>query len=69
MSELPFVAIGADELGEPLGPTLTCEECGAEHEVISQPSTNGGLSLQFMRCGTASYLIGINGQAIQRAAE
>lgn len=57
----PFVAIGNDELGAPLGDTVTCPFCGEEHAVIS--SDKG--SLQFFRHDGALYLCGIGGKAVR----
>ena len=70
MSEtIPFLAIGNDELGDPLGDTVACQHCGAEHAVIHSESIDadgnviGRGSLAYYRCGDASYFAGIGGRA------
>ena len=72
----PFIAIGNDELGEPLQATIRCGKCGQEHPVEnSGPSTTyhadgtksqgeSGL-LQFYRCGDKTYLAGIRGKELR----
>ena len=60
-ADVPFVAIGADELGGPLDSTVQCERCGETHAVCdSKPPL-----LQFYRCGDHTYLCGIRGREIK----
>lgn len=67
MSDIPFVAIGNSELGDPLelrvGETIPCpHDCGSRHEILdAQPS---GV-LQFYKCGKTTYLIGIKGRKVK----
>lgn len=61
LDDIPFVAIGDEELGEPLGAVTHCPHCHNEHPVTqSDPPT-----LQFVKCpeNDHSYLVGINGKA------
>lgn len=71
---VPFIAIGANELGDPLGDTIKCPICGETHTVEhSQPiKTYGALvgtptvgKLSFYKCGDTHYLIGIDGRKIK----
>ena len=74
----PFVAIGEEELGRPLGKTARCERCGKRHAIKNSdaskswsPITNEwadgppGL-LQFYKCGKDLFLVGIHGREIKR---
>ena len=69
MSTTQLLAIGNDELGDPLGDTVTCPECGADHAVIHAESIDadgnviGRGSLAYYRCGDASYIARIGGRA------
>lgn len=69
-----YLAIGANELGEHLGKTIRCRQCGGTHAIEdSGPSTihhpDGTTSvgpagtLQFYRCGDALFLAGVEGRA------
>ena len=63
-----FLAIGHYELGDPLGDTVTCPRCGAEHAVIHAESIDadgnviGSGSVAWYKCGDASYIAGIGGR-------
>ncbi len=63
---IPFVAIGNDELGEPLaipGQLTPCPRgCGRRHRIID--SKPPGV-LQAVRCGRKSYLVGIKGRMLK----
>lgn len=68
MDDTPWIAVGADELGEPVGATVACTGCGTAHPVehgtdaaTGRPST----VLAFYRCGGAVYLAGVGGRAIR----
>lgn len=69
MSATQFLAIGNDELGEPLGETMTCPHCGADHAVIHAESIDadgnviGRGALAWYKCGDVSYFAGIGGRA------
>ena len=73
----PLVAVGPENLGEPLSSTLTCPHCGAEHAIEhSGPSKRlsedgsweagpSGL-LQFYTCPQAgTFLVGIENRRIR----
>ena len=71
-----MIAIGADELGGPVEPTVSCRQCGAQHAVEhSGPSKiyhhDGTVSegpagtLSWYRCGDQTYLCGIQGRAMK----
>ena len=68
MSGAPFLAIGNDELGEPLGDTVTCPHCGAEHAVVHSEAIDadgrviGQGAVSWYKCGDASYIAGIGGR-------
>lgn len=63
--QIPFVAIGPEELGGPIGITHLCPGCGATHDVITEDI------LSAVKCEVtgSTYLIGIKGQLITTAAE
>ena len=72
-TDLPFIAIGNNELGKPLGDTVTCGQCGKQHPVeygakklmpdgTWQPSN----LLATYKCGSESFLCGIDGKEIQK---
>ena len=63
-----FIAIGNDELGEPLRDTHLCV-CGAYHIIRSCTGTTSDgkptdLTLQVYDCGGSTYLIGVKGRSI-----
>lgn len=65
-----MIAIGANELKEPLGATIECPRCGKSHAVeygdkvlpdgTKEPST----LLAFYKCNGKGYLCGINGRTV-----
>ena len=74
----PFIAVGPENLGEPLLSTVTCPHCGAEHAIEhSGPSKRlaadgvtweAGPSqlLQFYVCQQAgTFLVGIENRRIR----
>ena len=73
----PFVAVGPENLGEPLSSTLTCPHCGAEHAIehsgpskrlAADGSWEAGPSqfLQFYVCPQAgTFLVGIENRRIR----
>ena len=68
MTDLPYVAIGNDQLGDNLPPTITCSHCRQQHliQCSSEDTANAGnsVTLQFYKCGEKTYLAGINRQEI-----
>ena len=62
---MSYVVIGNDELGESVGVRVRCEHCNQWHEV---QSSSGNL-LQSVRCGDATFVIGIRGHRIRPDAE
>lgn len=75
MSDLPFVAIGNDELGEPVGESITCRTCGEQHAIEygkSRTLRDDGTwteytpskVLGFYRCCGQLYLASLGGRAV-----
>lgn len=62
---MSYLTIGNDELGESVGVRVRCERCNEWHDVAS---SNGNL-LQFVRCGDATFVVGIRGHHIRPDAE
>lgn len=64
-------AIGADELGGPLGETIPCRHCDGVHpvqygEVVLPDGTKQPSKLlAFYVCGGDTYLCGVDGFAIR----
>jgi hypothetical protein len=60
-------AISNDELGPPLGSTISCPHCGQEHaihhgeRVLDDGTREPSDILQFYKCGDTVYLAGIRG--------
>ena len=73
----PFIAVGEEELGRPLGKTIKCSRCGKRHLVknadsartwspITNEWTDGNTGmLQFYKCGDDLFLAGILGREIK----
>lgn len=67
---LPFVAIGNEQLGEPLADEITCHHCKKQHKITcsSEDPRNAGntVHLQFYTCDVTgkTYLAGIKNQTI-----
>jgi len=70
-----FLAIGNDELGDPVGELITCPHCGETHEIEygakrtlqddgtwSEPVPSRLLG--FYQCGDDLYLASIDGKAL-----
>lgn len=71
---IPFLAVGNDELGGPVGDTATCPNCGQQHPVrygdsvsyaptgekVLTPST----MLGFVECGERQFLVALDGRAL-----
>lgn len=75
MTDLPFMAVGNDELGETVGDTATCPNCGEQHtveygeKVTRDPVTGAerrepSRLLGFVKCGEAAYLVAVNGKSL-----
>jgi len=69
MSEIPFVAIGAEELKGSLkkGDIIRCPKCRKRHFVcVDKNSKTGEESdmVLFYHCGKKLYLAGIDGRSI-----
>ena len=75
MSDVPFIAIGNDELGEPVGDSVTCRTCGEQHAIEfgtsrrmlddgtwSEPEPSNLLG--FYKCGDGLFLASLNGRAV-----
>lgn len=70
-ADVPFIEIGENELGKPLGTEAKCPSCGAWREIKRGVDTKTGEesnALQFLTCCGRTVLIGINGREIERAA-
>ena len=65
-----MLAIGADELHEPLSDAVECPQCGQQHsieygeEVLKDGTRKPSKLLAFYKCGDKTYLAGINGLAL-----
>lgn len=67
---IPFVAVGANELGASIGDKIECPHCGATHDVkygeriledgTRVPSTDIG----FYTCDGRSYLCAVRGRSV-----
>lgn len=70
MSDISFVAIGNDELGDDIGEYVTCPHCGDQHPVqygdkIEKDGTKTPSKLLgFYKCGDNSYLCSIDGKSL-----
>ena len=65
--EIPFIAVGTDELTEDLGDSIHCPHCGEQHPIEYGKQQVGdewveSKTLAFYSCGDKSYLAGINGK-------
>lgn len=75
MSDAPFLAIGADELGGAIGATITCPHCGGAHEVQHSEAidANGNVigrgSLSWYKCDGTAYIAGIGGRVLNNTKE
>jgi hypothetical protein len=59
---VPFLAVGNDELGDPVGKTEICPGCKKKHRVRMLGGIGG---LAVLQCGKKSYLVGIKGKKIR----
>lgn len=72
MNDIPFVAIGNDELGKckPLGKTVSCNRCGKRHKVrygesvLKDDTKVPSKLLAYVKCNGSLYLIGIDGKKL-----
>ena len=65
---LPFVAIGNDELGGPVpdDALIKCKRCGVPHK-LEYGKNEAGVETRtvgFVRCGEKSYLVAVNGKLV-----
>ena len=67
-NKLPFIAIGNDELGDPVGETAPCPRCSETHtvkygETVNKDGTRSPSKLLgFVKCGEDSYLVAVAGK-------
>ena len=75
MDSEPFIAIGNDELGDPVGDTIRCDKCGGEHPLeygTSRTLQDDGTwsepkpsrLIGFYKCGGDTYLGSLNGRSV-----
>lgn len=70
MSEIPFVAIGNNELGEDIGEFVDCPHCKKQHLVqygdrIEEDGTKTPSKLlAYYKCGDKAYLCAVNGKSV-----
>ena len=75
MAEVPFVAIGNEELGEPVGESITCCACGETHAIEygkSRTLRDDGTWTEYApskllgvySCGGQTYLASLGGRAV-----
>lgn len=62
MEEIAFMTVGPDELGDPVGATHRCPNCGELHDVINSDILH---AIKCPRSGDL-YLVGIRGQVINK---
>ena len=70
MSEpTPYIAVGPDELGDPLGvgDTHECASCGRAHLVEGGTDQHGKPStlLGFVKCGEKLFLVSLAGKRLR----
>ena len=66
--EIPYMAVGNDELGEKIGDKAVCPHCGELHVVeFGTDSKTGKISemLGFVSCEGSRYLVAIDGKKIK----
>jgi hypothetical protein len=65
---VPFIAIGANELGKEMGPTANCPKCGWMHVVDTVRSKKGTTTLSTVTCplDMCSYLVGVDGREVEK---
>ena len=69
--EIPFLAVGADELGDELPSAIECPMCMGMHDIQNSEGTDQTGkktigTLQFYKCGDSTYLAGIKGKMIDK---
>ncbi len=58
-----YLAIGADELIEPLGDTIVCERCGQVHPVeYGRKDGRADKDIAYVKCQGKTYLCGVGGK-------
>lgn len=68
--DIPYLAIGDDELGSAVGETAKCPNCRETHDVVygEQILEDGtripSKMLAFVECGKRTYVVGVNGREI-----
>lgn len=68
MSSIPFLAVGNDELGGPVGESVKCPHCGRKHPVVygerilPDGTREPSRTLAFYECKGKTYLHGIDGR-------
>lgn len=65
--EIPFIAMGNEELGDDVGDKVICPNCGKLHDVEFGVDTKTGKKseiLGFVSCGDTQYLVAINGKKV-----
>ena len=65
--DIPFLAIGNEELGDPIPDEIVCPHCEGLHTIEYGTQEIDGKHvpsklLAFYQCGSKSYLAGINGR-------
>lgn len=60
--DLPYIAIGNNELGGPLLDTVPCPHCGEMRPV--EKASGERTVLQYVNCGGHAYLVGVNGRGL-----
>lgn len=67
---IPFIAVGNDELGEQVGETIICKQCGQHHaieygdKILPDGTKEPTKLLAFYTCGKVTYLCAINGMLL-----
>ena len=67
---VPYVAIGNDELGSPIGETVTCPHCAGMHpvkygdQVLPDGRREPSRLLGFYDCGGKTWLCAVDGRSV-----
>ncbi|WP_428491659.1 hypothetical protein [Rhodopila sp.] len=69
MDDMPFMAIGTDELDAYIGEKAICPNCRQMHDVQYADEVRDGKTypsklLGFVKCGENAYVVAIDGRAL-----
>jgi len=61
MEDIPYMAVGNEQLGEPIEEVITCSICNEQHIIHTTVSK---IELSYYICSGKSYIYGINRRKI-----